>query len=243
MKIAYLFNGHCRSWKDCHTSFFDNVYSVAPGDIYIHTWDRINSKYASNWNIGFGNLTEDLELKYSKPIELDLITEIYKPKDILVEEDPGYNIALEIYPDLKKIINLEIGGAHAAVLNAYLSQKKVFDLCQKHGEYDVYFYVRPDLKFINKFNIEELYHNEYMTVSGNWNPNIMIVDYFFFGSKKYIDSRSKFVYNMWDYWYSKNNWSNNDLVYLLEQGLTQYYKDEKIKVKPSSLFCEVSRIF
>jgi hypothetical protein len=36
MKIAYIFSGHSRTWEQCHTNFFNNIYNILPGDIFIH---------------------------------------------------------------------------------------------------------------------------------------------------------------------------------------------------------------
>jgi hypothetical protein len=235
MKIAYLFHGHSRTWKECYQSFFDNVYSVAPGDIFIHTWDRINSKYGSFWNENFDLLQGEMENISSKILDLDEIKKIYNPKNLIVELDRGSDCILQKYPTLS---NSTFNLPHLAVYNMFLSQYKVFNLTEEFGDYDIYFSCRFDLIFKNKLNIEELNYKEYITTK-YWQNTSLAFDVFSFGSKNVMDIKSKFYNKIWDYWYSKNIPDS----YWIEHAVTEYYIDNQVQLKSSSLDFEIKRLF
>lgn len=243
MKIAYLLHGHSRTWKDCYESFFENVYSVAPGDIYIHTWDRANSKYGSFWNRNLGVHSKEAEELSSQPVDLEGIKKAYNPKHMIVEMDRGLEVPLYECPQL---LNLNATPSHIAGYNLFKAQYDVFKMAEYYGEYDRYFDFRFDLFFKSKFDKEELKYEDYMMVPPTFpdgmyhDPKVtMIWDIYALGTKKTIGTRAGFYQNMWKYWYSKNDLFN----YFLEHGATQYYKDNGIEAKPSSLDLEVKRLF
>lgn len=239
MKIAYLFHGHSRTWKECYESFFDNVFSVAPGDIYIHTWDRINSKMGSWWNGNFGPLHEHHEIISSEKIDLDGIIHAYNPKGIMVEQDKGIDLPLREYPQLAQV---ESSPAHLAVYNMFKSQNSVFNMAKKIDTYDRYFSCRPDLFFKNRLDVDELYENEeYIIVPptlGDPSVGSNIFDIFAIGSYRNMEIRANTYRHLWDYWYSKNVFH-----VVLEPAVTNYYRDNGIKFKSSNLLYEIKRLF
>lgn len=242
MKIAYLFHGHSRTWNHCYQSFFDNVYSLAPGDIYIHTWNRANSRFGSHWN-NWTPLNEEHERLSSQQIDLLGIKNTYNPKDIIVEEDPGLVSALKKYPNL---VHINSTPAHVGVYNMFESQKKVFELSEKYGEYDRYFSTRLDIEFKNKLNIVDLDYDNLLMVPPTFedgtfdHPDMtMVFDIYAFASRNIMKTRSQFCDHIWDYWYSKNNLSG----YWVEHAVTQYYRDNGIKAKPTNLNFDIKRLF
>lgn len=241
MKIAYLFHGHSRTWKDCYQSFFDNVYSVAPGDVYIHTWDRVNSKYGSFWNGNFGPLVGEQEDISSKTLDLDNIKRIYNPKHMIVETDRGIELPLQEYPQLA---NINVTLSHIGAYNMVRAQNYVFRLAESCGNYDRYFSCRFDLFFNNKLDKNELFYEEYMMVPPTFtdynDPRTeMIFDIFAFGTKHTMSVRADFYNHIWEYWYSKNNLDS----YFLEHAATKYFRDNGLKAKPSNLTFDVKRLF
>lgn len=242
MKIAYLFHGHSRTWKDCYQSFFDNVYSIAPGDIYIHTWDRVNSKYGSHWNNNYNILPEEQEKISSKTLDLAKIKKTYKPKHMFVETDRGVEFPLHQCPQLA---NTNATLAHMGVYNMVRAQNYVFKLAESCGDYDRYFSCRFDLFFKNKLDIKELYYEEYMMVpndplNGRAYPSTeMIYDIYAFGTKHAIGTRADLYNHIWEYWYSKDDLNS----YFIEHAATKYYNDNGLKVKPSSLTFDIKRLF
>jgi hypothetical protein len=238
MKIAYLFHGHMRSWDKCYQSFFDNVFSVATGDIYIHTWDRINSKYGSFWN---ENPNDELANEYEKisstQINLDTIEKAYNPKHIIVERDTGIDLPLAKLP--KNITNnSNISLAHIAVYNMVKAQSDVFNLSTMYGEYDVYFSLRPDLFFKSKFDTEYFLPTNNMKVPNTLNEHF-VLDVYAFGDKNSMSIRANFVNNIYEYWYSKPNLYR----YCIEHAATKYYNDNRIPIKKINLEWEFVRIF
>jgi hypothetical protein len=238
MKIAYLFHGHSRTWKECYQSFFENVYSQAPGDIYIHTWDRINSKCGSFWN-SFGEEAENIS---SQITNIEDIKKAYNPKDMIMQIDTGLEVPLNLFSNLS---NIHASEAHIAVYNMFRSQRSVFKLTENYGIYDRYFSCRLDLFFTNKFNIEELKYDNCLTApniihNGHYiDINNMVFDIFSFGSKDIMEMKSKFCYSIYDYWYSKGHLYD----YWIEKAVTQYYRDNNIEIKPSSLQYDIKRLF
>lgn len=242
MKIAYVFHGHVRTWKDCYQSFFDNVYSVAPGDIYIHTWDRVNSMYGSHWNSLEGRLTDEYEKVSAETLDLDAIKKAYNPKHVTLETDIGVDLAYKEMPALKNIISTP---AHIGAYNMVRSQWLVFHTANQMESYDKYFSCRFDLLFSNKLDIAELQQDEYMMVPPTFSDyndprTEMIFDIFAFGSKQNMEIRANFYRNIWNYWYSIGNVTGG---YYLEHAATKYFRDNGIQARPSSLNFEVKRLF
>lgn len=235
MKIAYLFHGHSRTWAQCVDSFFTNVHSIMPGDIFIHTWDRINSKYGSCWNNSYSELTGYYEEISSKCIDIQAIKSAFNPKHIVIETDPGVELALKQIPELLSITSTP---AHIGGYNMFYSQKRVFELSELYGNYDVYFSCRLDLFFKNKLDPSELYENKYLTVA-RFLDNITPIDFYSFGNKDIMKVKSNFVSNIWEYWYMKNDIWN----WWPEHAVGQYYNDNNIQCKSSKLDIEILRIF
>lgn len=239
MNIAYLFHGHSRTWNHCYQSFFDNVYSVAPGDIYIHTWDRMNSKFGSYWNHNWSFLDEEKEKISAQTIDLDGIKKAYNPKHIVVETDGGLEIPFREYPQLRDSINnpSSISPAHVGVYNMFKSQYNVFKLAESLGNYDKYFSCRLDLMFLNKLNKEELEEGSLM-----FPPSLgerTVFDIFSFGPANIMKVKADFYHHIWDRWYSKGNLFS----YGIEDAVTGYYIDNGIKMKPSALSYNIKRLF
>lgn len=241
MKVAYMFHGHSRTWKECFQSFFDNVYSVAPGDIFIHTWDRVNSKYGSFWNKNLGILNNEHEEISCQTLDLDAIRKTYNPKHITVETDLGIELPFRECPQLS---NVNLAPSHLGAYNMIKSQYNSYKLAESAGEYDIYFSLRMDLFFTNKLNESDLYESNYMVVPPTFtdydDPRTeMIFDIFAFANKNIMKTRAEFYHHVWDYWYSKNN----VYQYFLEHAATRYFRDNNIKAKPGSLNFEVKRLF
>ena len=242
MKIAYVFHGHTRTWKDCYQSFFDNVYAVAPGDIYIHTWDRVNSMYGSFWNKVFDRLGGEYEEISAQTPDLDFIKKIYKPKYMLVERDLGIELA---YTELPQLRNIKATVSHIGAYNMVRGQWQVFQMAKQTSNYDRYFSCRFDLSFPNQLDITELHQEEFMMVPPTFtdynDPRTeMIFDIFAFGTEKIMELRANFYHKIWDYWYSRGDVTGG---YYLEHAATKYFRDSGIQARPSSLYFDIKRLF
>ena len=242
MKVAYIFHGHSRTWKECHQSFFDNVFSVAPGDIYIHTWDRVNSKYGSFWNQTFGQLDEEREAISSKTLDLDGIIKTYKPKQIMVETDLGLETPFRDYPQLKNLVSAT--PAHFAAYNMFKSQYLSFNMAKSREKYDKYFACRMDLEFTSKLDIVELNEEDVMMAPPTFtdfdDPKVdMLFDIYAIAPEHIMEMKANFYHNIWKYWYS----TDNLFSYFVEHAITKYYRDNGLRAKPSSLNFEIRRLF
>lgn len=142
MRIAYLIHGHVRTWKEYYKNFFDNIYSVMPGDIYIHTWDRVNSKVGSWWNGTHNRLSGELERLSAEPVDKNELIQIYNPKEIIVETDTGTDYLINNYDHVYE--------SSLAVKNLLRGHYDLFNLTKKFGTYDKYFVTRFDINFLSK---------------------------------------------------------------------------------------------
>ena len=177
MKVAYLFHGHSRTWKQCHKYFFKNVFSVVPGDIFIHTWDRVNSTSGSHWN----GWTEELPSNdtSSNVIDLSGIIKAYKPTDIVVEKDKGISRFKKELP--------HISLPHLGVKNMLNSCLKVFNMAKQHDKYDKFFSTRMDIRYLSKFNKDELLFDELVIGKTNYDDtHPFVFDIWGIGSEKQI---------------------------------------------------------
>jgi hypothetical protein len=242
MEIAYIFHGHSRTWKDCYQSFFDNVYSVAPGDIYIHTWDRVNGMYGSFWNKTFGKLNPDQEAISSKTLDLDGIIKTYKPAQIIVESDMGLETPFMECPQLKTLRSAL--PPHIAAYNMFRSQYISYYMARSRKQYDKYFACRMDLAFTNKLDADYLHEENVLmappTFTDYDDPRTeMIFDIYALAPEREMELKANFYNNIWEYWYSTDNLH----AYYVEHAITRYYRDNGLRAKPINLNFEVKRLF
>lgn len=226
MKIAYIFHGHSRTWEQCYQNFFDNVYSVAPGDIFIHTWDRINAKSGSHWN-GWEDQTQGvLEEKSSKTIDFEGIKKSYNPKHIIVETDRGTDY-------LKSRYNKHIPNSHLGVKNMLESSLKAFEMARQYEKYDKYFSTRLDINYLSKLDINELNSSNLLIPKTAYDGKYpYIFDIWTAGSEEQLETKTNFYNAIDDYWY---NYTDNFHAYIYECALKQYYNDNKIQTQTSEI--------
>jgi hypothetical protein len=226
MKIAYIFHGHSRTWNQCYQNFFNNVFSIAPGDIFIHTWDRVNAKSGSHWNGWEEQVSQKLEEESSKILDLGGIIKAYNPKHITVETDTGVDHLKEKYK--KQIPNPHLGAKR--MLESCL---KCFNTAKQHGNYDVYFSTRLDINYLSKLNIEELHSKKLIipkTVYDGTHPYIF--DIWSVGNESQFNIKTKFYDAIDNYWYYA---TDNFHSYIYEQALKKYYNDNNIETQTSNL--------
>lgn len=211
MKVAYIFHGHARTWKQCYKNFFDNVYAIAPGDIFIHTWDRTSPIVGSWWN-GWGYLTGDaLEIASATP-DISEIIEAYKPKMIIVEQDR--------LPDLSRYENNDnIPHNAPGCLGVKLmleSSRKAFEAMKRYGVYDRVFSTRLDLNYQSKLNIDEVHSGRLVAASGG------AFDIWMMGTTEQMDTKTQYVNHIDRYWYDRD-------IYLdYETTLCRYLQDNNL---------------
>lgn len=223
MKVAYIFHGHSRTWDKCHTNFFENVFSVVPGDIFIHTWDATNSVFGSGWN-GFRPLTEE-QLKLANRVpNFNEIYNTYKPKVFIIESDKCKNIKNQS----------DTVSSHLGLYYMLDGSKKIYNEAIQHDNYDYIFETRLDINYKSKLDLMEFNNKNLMgPIEGG-----LLYDFWMFGSVANMKIKIDFFDNVKSYWYDKNPTS---IWY--EHALENYLRDNGISFMKSSLEYDVPRLF
>lgn len=213
MKVAYIFRGHSRTWDKCHKNFFKNIFSVVPGDIFIHTWDSNNSIFGSHWN-GYNSLNEDqLKISIALP-NFNKIYNTYKPKIFITEPDKCKNIKNQ--PDN---ISSRLGLQY--MLD---SSKKLYNEVVNYDNYDFIFETRLDVNYTSKLDLTEFdSKNLVCPIEHN------IMDFWFCGS---IDNMK-----------TKMDFCDKDHSINYEVALENYLRGKGISWSKSSLIFDVPRLF
>lgn len=164
MKIAILLVGHFRTFDLVKDSFIKNVIEANAGheiDIYIHTWKSLG--YSS---VGTDILDKEIHQKLiekfglsrhhdtnSPDLNIDIINDVLRPKDIIVEDD---NILqTEVYDKMKTPKN-----SHSFYPNTYAQFRKLFlcnEMCKKTEiSYDLVIKTRPDIYYTKPIIFEKV---------------------------------------------------------------------------------------
>lgn len=225
MKIAYLFCGHSRTWLQCYESFFENIYDVANGDIFIHTWDRVNSMSGSWWN-GWGDVVPEniKEISGQKP-DIESIKKIFNPQSLIVDNDPSWIISETAEQTIGKVAKFN-------VRHILKSLKQTFDIAKQYDNYDRIFCTRLDIKYLSKLDKAELEDPRIFFSKTYHTSENVTQDIFFHGGVSVVQKRIDLCDCIDQYWYSQN--INEDY----EGVLNKYIKDKNISYTESSLkFC------
>lgn len=225
MKIAYTFSGHSRTWKRCYKSFFDNLYNVLPGDIFMHTWEDVSQTSPSYWN----NYRGPKEREAVKKVVREELLDIYKPKQLLIEPQRSILIPPGFTGNRQWDYTVKI---------AYESRIKVHNMTIQNGPYDRVFALRPDIEWLSPLDIEELQkpevycgrHGALLAVGANsdiWNH----------GTQKDMDVLCNYFYYMEQYYFT-----NPNRLDFHENAWSCYMKDQGITVLPSNLKFRIPRI-
>lgn len=245
MKIAYIFSGHSRTWEQCHNNFFNNIYNILPGDIFIHTWDRVNAGTTSWWNVwnrkGGMNSTRRLKPASEKIADIEGIKARYNPKHIIVEKDPSWDEIphqwarpkYESHPQWDHVQTTPRFGAKY-ILYAF---KTIFDIAKEYDNYDRFFCSRLDINFLSALDLIELENPNLVLSQTKVSYEDFRQDIFFHGTKNLVELRSEYYNHIEEYWYDK------DYITLeFEHALTNYLKDKNIPISESNLRFNIPRI-
>jgi hypothetical protein len=227
MKIAYVFGGHSRTWEQCYQSFFDNIYSVAPGDIYIHTWERKNSAVGSWWN-GWNDLDGEKLTKSMEYTDVNGLIEKFKPVNIIVEQHPVVDVSH--LSQQSQFSKAQYGNKFQ-----YYSMRRSFEEACARENYDVFFNLRLDLFWKNRFDINELQSDKLFF------PQRKNFDLFSIANFELMDSRLKIAYDIEDFWYQNERWKSKGLETILQE----YYSIKGLsnKIANTKLDCDMIRLF
>ncbi len=151
MRIAIGFFGLIRSLKFTHESIKDNLLNILENngheyDIYMHTYDL---KVLTN------------KRTHEKDVTLNVMDyKLLNPKEIIIDDQDEFDKSF----DYEKIMSYgnawEKSNDNFSSLKNLIRQlnslKKLTQLLSEKPKYDIYIYIRPDLKIITPFDINWL---------------------------------------------------------------------------------------
>jgi hypothetical protein len=228
MKVAYIFHGHSRTWNQCYENFFKNVHSVIPGDIFMHTWNQVNSPTASYWKKWKYNSNER-EISLSVP-DFNGIYGAYKPKILLIENNPE-NPASSDSTDFVK--------SHYGAGFMLGGSRKIFEMACKYGDYDFFVSTRMDIDYTSQFDIAEITNlesNSLLSPIARYPSDIWMI-----GARQAMDIKTNYFFNIKKYWYDKPNFPSEECWY--EGSFGEYLRDNNVKVIQSNLQSKMIRLF
>lgn len=145
MKLAILLFGHLRTFEYSSQYFMENIANKYDCDIFIHTWDEIDSTTQS-WNN---------KISHSQKVNnsiLKKVKTIYKPKSIIIEhQDNKSDEIIESADGLKRVsvngMNYMFESMRKANELRKTSEKKL------NIKYDYLLVTRPDVAVYNFLDI------------------------------------------------------------------------------------------
>ena len=183
-KVALCFFGLTRSLKYTINSIQKNILDVLKDNdieytIYLHTYDL-----------------EKLDLKRSQENNCKLDIHEYKllkPDYIQITHQEDFDKSFD-WDYVKKFGNpwKDQENNYDNLYNLFRQLNSIqicTQLWKNHNEYDCYLYLRPDLNYEDKLNINELnlvYENKNSIITPDWMKNSGLNDRFAFGSKESI---------------------------------------------------------
>lgn len=239
-KVAYIFHGHARTWHRCYQSFFDNIFSVMPGDVFIHTWENLNSKSSSHWT-NYSQYSDTQQKISSSLVDIDAIKSAYNAQKIIVEKHPP---EIPDDPNLSPSMNQK-WKAILGVKNMLFSSRKIFECARSTGKYDTYFSLRMDILWKSKINLNAINENKLSCPVLAWPNNpIFAWDLFSIGNEHLMDVKTSYYNHIDSYWYNHPIHPLEKNAPLYEVSLTDYYRDNSVEFEPiQGLEFEVVRMF
>lgn len=145
MKLGVLLFGHLRTFEYSSQYFIENVVKKYDCDIFMHTWDEIDSTTQS-WN----NKTNCY--KKLDEITLEKVKTIYKPKSIIVgHQDNQSDEIIESIDGLKKV---SLNGMNYMFESMQRANELRKEYEQEIGiKYDYLLVTRPDVAVYNFLDI------------------------------------------------------------------------------------------
>lgn len=239
-KIAYIFHGHSRTWAKCHENFFKNVYSQLPGDIFIHTWDKVNASQGSYWSpTGYSLTLPDKQLQISNQTpDITGIYKTYNPKVLIIEPDrkPDLNILNGVNHTFS-----ESTFSHLGVKNMLYQSIVMFDIATGYDKYDYIFSTRLDIDYpvlISADEIELMLNSNSITVP--WIRPDSISDIWMFGPTDLMKIKTDYYQHVDNFWLKKYS-DLNAVTY--ETALLDYLNHHSVSVRSTKLPSNMIRLF
>jgi hypothetical protein len=227
MKVALLFSGNVRNFKDTHRSFFHYFIKDNDCDVFIHTWNTKDSNTSSWWR----------KEKKSRKFSLEDLCKIYRPKAIEVED------YLDSFQS-KRFKNVFLHN----LMSMQYGIKSVFGLFDSYrkktgAEYDIVVRVRFDLIFKSIFNNNEFYdcinsNSVYLPKSMTYKVLNGVSDVFAFGPPCLMEKYCNFFDNLID---NSGLCSEDGGVIVPEFLLDDYLKNNSVNVQYTEMEVGVLR--
>ena len=194
-KVAVCISGYVRDFESTYQNLFDNMMSYNKDyqfDIFIHTWNTINSKNTQLYSRG-GNDNRKFFDNFNKYDYQKLIS-LYNPKSICIDVTNDTSF--------KRYEKYQLGNNPLGVFSQFYKVSKCNELVKSTNElsdtdYDIFIRTRFDanikpisLDNLNLNDIDLYVENDGVTLS-NW-----ISDKFGIMNKKGFDAYSNFYYNL-----------------------------------------------
>jgi len=145
MKIAVQFFGHLRTFEETHGFTMTNLIERYDCDIFMHTWDEIDSSTLA-WNN---------KLQYKKDISWDTVENIYKPKKLKIEHQEIKED--QIVASLDGSRKTSLNGMKFMFYSMEQANKLRHDYEQETGtKYDIVLCIRPDIAVYSFLDIENI---------------------------------------------------------------------------------------
>lgn len=152
MKIAVLLFGHLRDFEQCADSLNKNLLSRYDCDVFMHTWDELDSKTYS-WHEQRVN-----------PVNVstwigEKIEELYHPIDYIVEHQEKWQDEQIVKSAYTSNLSFSTAGMHFMFYSmnranelrlAYQKKKNVI--------YDFIVVTRPDVELLHALDVEKIIH-------------------------------------------------------------------------------------
>lgn len=137
MRIAYCFAGYLRTFNH-HQTLLANLINHYPGDVFVHTWDKLNYGKTDTWHRD----TSGFDLKVTRA-DLDWIYKHYQPISMIIENDESFPHQNSFYSPMPM-----------AKYGIYKSVELKRKYEQENGfVYDWVFILRFDLLLLKKFEM------------------------------------------------------------------------------------------
>lgn len=152
LKVAVQLFGHLRTFDKCAQSLQKNLLSHYDCDVFIHSWDKLTHNTSSAPK----KITTNVDENILKKIEI-----LYKPISIKIEKNINFeNEVTAVY----KINHKKMNGRNISsngFRSMMYSKNAVNELRKKHQleneiQYDVIIMIRPDVKLLSPFKIENI---------------------------------------------------------------------------------------
>ena len=156
-KICLILHGHLRTFQQTYESL-KNISNFKNMDIFIHTWDTLDRLTPSYYNT-----------KYSdNSINLEMVKQLYKPKDILVETQTIKN------PDTLCPYNKISLEGHKYYFESFYKANEMKKKYEKTNnfKYDIVIKSRPDVIYKTPLDLTKINRDTTYLLGNPINNNI-----------------------------------------------------------------------